>query len=77
MKLALFSFVMILVPGLCFATPQELQKLKKADIPQSKSASCKTCHTSGKNLNAFGKEYKEAGKDFSKMKPAGEEKKSE
>ncbi|HLE00361.1 MAG: hypothetical protein A2583_13320 [Bdellovibrionales bacterium RIFOXYD1_FULL_53_11] len=64
----------ILFPIMAFGNPGDLKKLKEAKIPESKNATCKTCHPEGKQLNAFGKAYKAADRDFKKMvKETGKE----
>lgn len=65
-KLMILAFLAI--PALAFAKPADLKKYKEAHPDKAAEASCKTCHTKGKELNDFGKAYKEAGEDFSKMK---------
>ena len=68
MKSLTLILALILVPTLSFAKPSELKKYKDAFPDKAAEASCKTCHTKGKELNDYGKAYKEAGMDFSKMK---------
>ncbi|HAR41499.1 MAG TPA: hypothetical protein DCS07_02525 [Bdellovibrionales bacterium] len=68
LKLIIAALGVVLFPALSMANATDLKKLKAAKIPESKNASCKTCHTKGKLLNTFGKAYKESDKDFSKMR---------
>ncbi|OFZ56235.1 MAG: hypothetical protein A2428_03970 [Bdellovibrionales bacterium RIFOXYC1_FULL_54_43] len=64
----------ILFPLVAYGNAGDLKKLKEAKIPESKNATCKTCHTQGKQLNAFGTAYKVADRDFKKMvKETGKE----
>lgn len=55
MSLGLFS------SSLSFAKPGEMRKLKDAYPQKAAEINCKTCHTSGKELNDYGKLFKEKG----------------
>lgn len=68
MKTTLLVFAFLALPTLAFAKPAELKKYKDAHPDKAAAANCKTCHTQGKELNDYGKKYKEAGSDFTKMK---------
>ncbi|OFZ17814.1 MAG: hypothetical protein A2X94_04405 [Bdellovibrionales bacterium GWB1_55_8] len=66
----LIALAFIAVPSLAFAKPADLKVYKEAFPDKAASASCKTCHTKGKELNDYGKKYLEAGKDAKKAGPA-------
>ena len=68
MKNTLLVFAFLALPALAFAKPADLKKFKDAHPDKAADASCKSCHTKGKDLNDYGKKYQKADKDFSKIK---------
>lgn len=64
----LLLIIYLSVPALAIAKPADVKKYKDAFPDKAAQANCKTCHTSGKALNDFGKAYAVAGSDFSKLK---------
>lgn len=48
-----------------FATMNDLKKFKGAFPDATKLGNCKACHATTPALNAFGTDYKSAGKEFS------------
>jgi len=60
--IVLAAFVM---SSVAVAKPADVKKYKEA-FP-GKDVSCKTCHTKGKELNAYGTKVKEAGGDLKKV----------
>lgn len=64
----MIAFAFLALPALAFAKPADVKKFKDAFPDKAAEANCKTCHTKGKELNDYGKKYKDAGEDFKKMK---------
>lgn len=64
--------VLFFLPALAFAKPSELTKLKeyakKNPDAYKGELTCKGCHTKGKELNDYGKAFKDADSNFEKMK---------
>lgn len=52
-----------LAPAVSFAEADDLDKFS-ATYPNSSLSGCKVCHTKRPALNAFGEDYKLAGRDF-------------
>lgn len=53
----------IMAPVAALAEPDDLDKFQ-ATYPNSSLSSCKVCHTKRPALNAFGEDYKLAGREF-------------